>query len=49
VCGEPSAQHRRRLWCDATQFHVGVDLREAENGETIFENHWRESFAKDHV
>lgn len=41
--------NRGRLWCDATHFHVEVDLRVTEDGVTVFENRWRERFARDHV
>jgi len=41
--------NKGRLWCDATHFHVEVDLRVTENGVTVFENQWRESFPRDHV
>ncbi len=41
--------NKGRLWCDATHFHVEVDLRVTEDGVTVFENQWRESFPRDHV
>ena len=40
---------RGRLWCDASHFHVEIDLRVTEDGATVFENHWRESVPRDHV
>jgi len=41
--------NKGRLWCDATHFHVEVDLCVTEDGVTVFENQWRESFPRDHV
>ena len=36
-----------RLSCDATHFHIEMDVRIEEDGQPVFERQWREKFARD--
>ena len=41
--------HKGRMRCDATQFHMAIDLKIREKAAVIFERSWLQSVARDHI